>query len=196
MDRFSRVAKEANGYLKAAQKKIKLAQKTSNEMITLLKQCVEEVHGANDILKDKNHVLRQEIDEANNKNELAQKEMDGLRQRLQDSSHWIISKEEVELTNKKLGDGGYGTVTVASFRGIQVAAKQLHGMILTSYNRVMFDREMNIASKVRHPNCVQFLGAVVEEEPIILMELMPTVLREILPKELNQLSQDQIPPIC
>ncbi len=196
LDRFSRVAKEANVYLKATREKIESLRTASNEMFGALKQTVEELHDTIDVLKANKHDLRQELDEANDRNEHIQKELDVIRKGLKDSSHWIISKEEVELTSKKLGDGGYGTVTVANFRGIQVAAKQIHGMILTSYNRGMFDREMNIASKVRHPNCVQFLGAVVEEEPIILMELMPTVLREILPKELNRLSQNQIPPIC
>ena len=194
--RFSRVATEASVYLKAAREKIESLRTASNEMFGALKERVEELHETIDVLKANNRDLCQELDEANDRNEHVQKEIDELRKGLKDSSHWIVGKEEVELTSKKLGDGGYGTVTVANFRGAQVAAKQLHGMILTSYNRGMFDREMNIASKVRHPNCVQFLGAVVEEEPIILMELMPTVLREIIPKELNRLSQDQIPPIC
>ncbi len=191
--KFTEVSIEANECLKSAQAKIDSLILASDETLLTMKKQVEEAHEQIDSIHrehdDNINALQQKLDEAN-----SQKASSG--QELKDSSHWIISKEEVELTSKKLGDGGYGTVTVANFRGIQVAAKKIHGMILSSHNRRMFDREMNIASKVRHPNCVQFLGAVVEKEPIILMELMPTVLREILPKELNRLSQDQIPPIC
>ena len=39
---------------------------------------------------------------------------------------------------------------------------------------------MNIASKIRHPNLLQFIGATTEGNPIILTELMPTSLRKEL----------------
>ncbi len=188
--KFTEVSIEANECLKSAQAKIESLSHASNETLLTMKKQVEEAHEQIDSIRrerdDDVNALQQKLDEANSSAE----------RKLKDSNQWQVSKEEVVLTSKKLGDGGYGTVTVANFRGTQVAAKKIHGMILSSYNRGMFDREMSIASKVRHPNCVQFLGAVVEEEPIILMELMPTVLREIIPKELNRLSQDQIPPIC
>ncbi|XP_019857943.1 PREDICTED: dual specificity protein kinase shkC-like [Amphimedon queenslandica] len=44
----------------------------------------------------------------------------------------------------------------------------------------LFSREMNIASKIRHPNLLQFIGATTEGNPIILTELMPTSLRKEL----------------
>ena len=42
------------------------------------------------------------------------------------STHWIIRREEIELTGRELGVGGWATVTVAKFRGIQVAVKRIH----------------------------------------------------------------------
>ena len=53
-----------------------------------------------------------------------------------------------------------------------MAAKCLHTLIVSDYNRQLFVREMSIAARVRHPNLVQFIGAMMEGEPIILTELL------------------------
>ena len=79
-----------------------------------------------------------------------------------------------------LGKGGWGEVKVAYFRGLKVAAKCLHEIIISPYNMSTFTREMNIASKIRHPNLLQFIGATTKGNPIILTELMPTSLRKEL----------------
>ena len=79
-----------------------------------------------------------------------------------------------------IGKGGWGEVKVAHFRGLRVAAKCLHELIISQYNIAVFTREMDIASKVRHPNLLQFIGATREGNPIILTELMPTSLRKEL----------------
>ena len=47
----------------------------------------------------------------------------------------------------------------------------------------MFNREMNMAARLRHPNLVQFIGASIEGHPIILTELMKTSLRAELEKK-------------
>ena len=74
-------------------------------------------------------------------------------------------------------------VLVAEFRSLRCAAKHMHKLIISDYNRHLFVREMNIAARVHHPNLVQFIGATVEREPIILMELMACSLRSILEKK-------------
>ena len=84
------------------------------------------------------------------------------------------------MTEVVLGKGGWGEVKVAHFRGLKVAAKCLHEVIISPYNISAFAREMNIASKIRHPNLLQFIGATTEGNPIILTELMPTSLRKEL----------------
>ena len=66
------------------------------------------------------------------------------------------------------------------FRGTELAVKYLHTVIINRHNRDLFVREMNMASRVRHPNLVQFIGATMEGHPMILMELMPTSLRKVL----------------
>ena len=102
--------------------------------------------------------------------------------------HWVVRREEVELTEKVLGRGGWGEVKVAKFRGIKVAAKFLYNVILSDYNCRQFSREMTIAATIRHPNLLLFIGATREGEAVILTELMPTCLRReletrVLPRE-------------
>ena len=101
-------------------------------------------------------------------------------QQLQEQSHWVVRKEEIEITEEILGKGGWGEVKVAKFRGLRVAAKCLHEVILSPYNISVFTREMEIAARVRHPNLLQFIGATRVGTPIILSELMPTSLRKEL----------------
>ena len=101
-------------------------------------------------------------------------------EQLQEQSHWVVRREEIEMTEEVLGKGGWGEVKVAKFRGLRVAAKCLHEVILSSYNISVFTREMEIAARVRHPNLLQFIGATRVGTPIILSELMPTSLRKEL----------------
>ena len=108
---------------------------------------------------------------------------------------WVVQREEIELTAEELGRGGWAVVKVAKFRGLLVAAKCLHNLIISDYNRDLFTREMNIAATVRHPNLIQFMGATVERalEPIILTELMTISLRDVL--EQRPLNPPQITSI-
>ena len=49
---------------------------------------------------------------------------------------WVVKKEDIVLTDKELGRGGWGVVKAARFRGLEVAAKLLHGVLTTSsYSR-------------------------------------------------------------
>ena len=98
-------------------------------------------------------------------------------------TQWVVRRREIQLTNVELGRGGWGAVTVANFRGIQVAAKCLYKDLASEYYQDMFNREMNMAARLRHPNLVQFIGASIEGHPIILTELMKTSLRAELEKK-------------
>ena len=95
-------------------------------------------------------------------------------------SSWVVNRREIIMTEVVLGKGGWGEVKVAGFCGLKVAAKCLYEVIISPYNIGTFSREMNIASKIRHPNLLQFIGATTEGNPIILTELMPTSLRKEL----------------
>ena len=93
---------------------------------------------------------------------------------------WLVRRAEIHMTSEKLGGGGWGEVKVAEFRGVRVAAKVLFKQLQSPYYHNIFIREMNMASRVRHPNLVQFIGASMDTEKVILMELMPTSLRQHL----------------
>ena len=102
--------------------------------------------------------------------------------RYRDNPPWLIEREEVVMTEEVLGSGGWGEVKVGIFRGTRVAVKCLHQLILSEYYLQLFSREMDIASRVRHPNLLQFIGATRVGNPIIVTELMPTSLRKELEK--------------
>ena len=117
--------------------------------------------------------------------------------------HWVVRKEEVEMTEEVIGNGAWGEVRVAKFRSLRVAAKQLHQLIQSDFNELLFNREMSIAAKVRHPNLLLFIGATREgEASVILTELMPISLRgELKSRELprahiTSISQDVACALC
>ena len=98
-------------------------------------------------------------------------------------TQWVVKKREIQLTGPELGRGGWATVSVATFRGARVAAKCVHNEIISDHNVQLFKREMNMASRIRHPNLLQFIGATNVGEMVILTELMPTSLRRELGRE-------------
>ena len=106
----------------------------------------------------------------------------------------MISRDEIHLTDKCLGVGGWGKVFLGRFRGCQVAVKQIHELILSPHNRRLFEREMNIAARCRHPCLLQFIGATNDEgSPLFVTELMEISLRGLL--ERRQLSEAEITAI-
>ena len=120
-------------------------------------------------------IAEQEVRDANARTERAERRaayVDRGEERM-----WALETEEITLTDIELGRGGWAAVKVAKFRGLDVAAKCIYNNILSDHNRALFVREMNMAARLRHPNLVQFIGATVHGEPLILMELMPTTLR-------------------
>ena len=94
---------------------------------------------------------------------------------------WIIRRDEVILSERSLGVGAWGNVYEGTFRGCQVAVKQIHDLILSPHNRRLFEREMSIASRCRHPHLLQFIGATNDDgSPLFITELLDTDLRDVL----------------
>ena len=131
------------------------------------------------VLQEKDRELRQ-----------SQEAVRRYQQQALTDDHWVINKDEVTLTKEELGRGSYAVVTVGIFRGLRVAVKSLHTIIISDYNLALFSREMSIASRVRHPNLVQFIGATKVGNPLILTELMSTSLNQELRR--NRLTNQQI----
>ena len=117
-----------------------------------------------------------------------------LQSRMQNlQPSWSIDQEHLEITERVLGRGAYGEVRVGIYQGTRVAVKKIHAVIISVYNRELFEREMKIASRVRHPNLVLFIGAVTMGNPSIVSELMETSLRKVM--ETEQLKATDIHPI-
>ena len=112
-----------------------------------------------------------------------QQTLDECKQKV--SRDWVISRDEILMTDTCLGVGGWGTVLLGKFRGCKVAVKQIHELILSPHNRRLFEREMNIASRCRHPCLLQFIGATNDEgTPLFVTELMESSLRTLLEQQL------------
>ena len=106
---------------------------------------------------------------------------------------WAISRDEVLLSNRILGTGGWGYVTEATYRGRRIAAKCLHEAIVSPHNQELFAKEMKISARCRHRNLVEFIGAVPDHPAIIVIELMDCTLRAALAN--NRATPNHIHPI-
>ena len=119
----------------------------------------------------------------------AQQTINQLRN--QETRDWVIPRDEIQITEKCLGRGGWGSVNEGTYCGCTVAVKQIHELILSPHNINLFEREMNIASKCRHPHLLQFIGATNDEgNPLFVTELMEKSLRTLLDQ--RQLSETEI----
>ena len=146
-------------------------QESSQEQVSFLERQLRE--------KD------QEISELELSLSLAQRRIS--EQRRQETCDWVIFRDEIQITKNCLGRGGWGSVNEGTYCGCTVAVKQIHDLILSPHNRLLFEREMNIASACRHPCLLQFIGATNDEgSPLFVTELMEMSLRNLL--EQRQLS--------
>ena len=178
---------------RALQKRVTTAEQEAREQVQVLQQSVTQ---ANTQVEH----LQRRLEEAENRAEEAERRAHEGRQEERETESdpsWVVRRDEIIFTDEELGRGGWAVVKVAKFRATRVAAKCLHGQIVSNYNRLLFIREMNMAARVRHPNLLQFIGATLRGELIILTELMPTSIRRELenectfsPKQLTSISLD------
>ena len=113
-----------------------------------------------------------------------QQQLQALSQQVQSlQPSWIIAQYHLQITPQVLGRGAWGEVRVGIYQGTRVAVKKMHDVIISNHNREQFEREMVIASKVRHPNLLLFIGAVTTGNLTIVSELMETSLRKLLEEE-------------
>ena len=98
---------------------------------------------------------------------------------------WMISKDEIKLSDKVLGTGAWGRVVEGNFRGTKVAVKEIHEIIQSAHNRFLFDREITFATLVRHPCILQFLAVAQyrTSKPLLVAELMDMSLSQLVRDE-------------
>lgn len=76
---------------------------------------------------------------------------------------------------RPVGKGAFGEIKIVKWRGTTVAAKTILSH-LTSDQKIVkeFIDELALLSRLRHPNIMQFLGAVTKSQPfIIVTEYLP-----------------------
>jgi Ca2+-binding EF-hand superfamily protein/tRNA A-37 threonylcarbamoyl transferase component Bud32 len=76
---------------------------------------------------------------------------------------WEVHFDDLAL-GKQIGDGVYGTVYIAKWKGSTVAAKVLK--LKQNKKKILdeFKNEVAIFAKLRHPNVVLFMGACTEQD--------------------------------
>ena len=136
---------------------------------------------------------REQLEDANRALHRAQETVDEYS-RMQPRD-WTISRDEIVITEKVLGHGAWGWVKEGRFRGTMVAVKQMHELIVSPHNRRLFEREMQIAARCRHPNLLQFIGATSDNGLALLVtELLDADLRSVL--EQRSLCHDEVVTIA
>ncbi|XP_027330718.1 integrin-linked protein kinase 1 isoform X2 [Abrus precatorius] len=84
-----------------------------------------------------------------------------------------IDPSELDFTNSVCITKG--TFRIALWRGTQVAVKTFGEEVFTDADKVKaFHDELTLLQKIRHPNVVQFLGAVTQSSPMMIVtEYLP-----------------------
>ena len=154
---------------------------------------------------------RERINDLKDERTLLQQNTDSLTQRIREleinsqlsrqrsfngqTPDWILNREEIIVSEQGLGIGGWGSVKTGKFRGISVAVKQIHELILSPHNRELFEREMAIASQCRHPCLLQFIGATNDNDsPLFVTEILETDLRTLMSQ--RPLEHNEILKLC
>ena len=157
-------------------------QQNNNQLATQ----TQELRQQNEHYKSETQSLQQQVEHQTRQlQELTvdkqqyQQQIRELRQQ-NNTQTWVVDRREINLSDKELGRGAYGWVKEGTFRGSKVAVKCLHDQLISDYNLHVFDREMTMAARCRHPNLLQFIGATNEGVPLIVTEIMHTSLRKKL----------------
>jgi len=85
----------------------------------------------------------------------------------------MIQYEDLRISGKELGRGGFGVVYKGSWRMTDVAVKELLLTQLTDATLHEFEAEANTMKALRHPNIVAFYGYCTRPKYCIVMEYMP-----------------------
>lgn len=81
---------------------------------------------------------------------------------------WDIDASELSL-GRKIGSGAFGIVYRGVWRGTDIAAKKLLEQRLDEATMNQFKMEIEMMSKLRHPNVVLYLGACLEKNHLVIV---------------------------
>ena len=132
--------------------------------------------------------LRKELRDREQDNVVLEKDLSAAKEKLTEyesklkTRDWVLCRDELQLSDESLGVGSFGRVVKGRYCGCVVAIKRLHLPTLNQRQRHLFEREMDIASRCRHPCLLQFIGATEDESPLFVTEIMETSLQNLLQK--------------
>ena len=126
----------------------------------------------------KEKALQNELQELRKRERATGEEKQAMLQVLADEvlpktiQHCLISKEDLDLSDKVLGTGSFAEVWLASWKGVAVAVKKLHRSKLDDANLRAFRAEFELQLSLPHPNIVQVLGGCWSLEDINVFMVM------------------------
>ena len=124
-------------------------------------------------LQEKSQKLQNEVDEMRRQKEIVETQLRQMEQQL------LLERNRVEA--QKLKPKSWSPVYEGRYCGCAVAVKQIKEDFAPASCLKMFQREIDMASKCRHPCLLQFIGATVDGGfPLLVTELMETSLRRLL----------------
>ncbi|KMZ75746.1 putative Protein kinase [Zostera marina] len=90
---------------------------------------------------------------------------------LPNQCNWETEPSEIDFSSATIiGKGSFGEIIRARWRGTPVAVKRILPNLCDDRLVIQdFRHEVNLLVKLRHPNVVQFLGAVTEKKPLMLI---------------------------
>lgn len=93
-----------------------------------------------------------------------------------------ITADELLIDQAELGAGSFGVVQIGHWRGVRVAVKTSHSVIMSPQLEEQCRRELAIYSQLHHPNIIQICGAVmIKGYPLkLVMELMQGSLHDLI----------------
>ena len=165
-------------------------EKRDHDHHTLQQECQKQQQDLNTVQIDHQQlqiVLRQK----DRDHQIEKTHLEEQIRKLQEN--WKVSHKDVKVTQEELGRGGWGVIQVGLFREQRVAVKQLYKVIMSEDNLVLMHHEINTMSKLRHPNLLLFIGAVLDHpsgNPLIITEIMDASLRSVY--ERNQLTSEMM----
>ena len=164
-------------------------RRREEELQKKLREQSEELRMKNEELREQReeyHTLEQDLEREREdfiKTKLEKDKLEDIARQFEKS--WKIINQDVTFANEELGRGAWGAVRVGVFREQRVAVKQLHMIIEGEHSLALLNREINTMSKLRHPNLLLFIGAVLDHpsgHPLIITEIMDTSLRQAYEK--------------
>jgi len=111
-------------------------------------------------------------------------------------AQWEIDPSELRL-GPCLGQGSFGNVNLAWWRGTQVAVKTIRRSLVNEEDAMgIFWGELGLMCSLRHPNIVAFLGAVTNvgpaDNPMIVCEALPGGTVADLLEELSEVAAEKM----